>query len=89
MQRKKTITAEIVYFEMLCDSCNRGYMRVIDGEPVIHSNPKQWKHRCSNCGEVVWITIPYPFIEYRGEPFMLAKHARFQTEIMPVNIKHE
>lgn len=89
MQRRKTITGEVTLVEMVCDSCKRGYMRVVDGERVIHSNPKMWKHACSGCGVEGWLTIPFPYIEYKGEDFMLAKHARFQTEIMPVNIKRE
>ncbi|PST68917.1 hypothetical protein AYI77_02130 [Shewanella algae] len=87
MQRRKPISADLV--EMVCEHCKRGYMRVIPGARVIHSNPKMWQHACSNCKEEVWFTVAYPCIEYRGESFMLEKHARFQTEITPVQMKNE
>lgn len=85
--RKKVIRAEFV--EMLCESCKRGYMRVLPGARVIHSNPKMWQHSCSNCSTEVFYTVAYPCIEYRGETFMLAKHVRFQTEITPVQMRDE
>lgn len=87
MRKTKPIQAELI--EFLCDECKRGYMRVVQGGRVIHSNPKQWQHQCSSCGNEAYLTFAYPVINYKSEDFMLAKHVRFQTEIMPMQMKDD
>ncbi len=74
----KQITAE--YIESYCDDCEgKGVFRVaLDKKPIIHTNPKQWPHKCTRCNKEVYLTFPYPILRYKGEQFLLAKHARFE-----------
>ena len=74
MKRNKTISAVLVEFQ--CEKCNAGAYRVDDSrEPVAN----QWFHICSNCGDEVYFAYPYPYIEYKGEAFILRKHVPRQS----------
>ncbi|SKA51116.1 hypothetical protein [Enterovibrio nigricans] len=75
MQKEKPIQATLVEFP--CD-CGKGFYRVDESARVVHTNPKQWKHKCSACGKETHFAFPYSMVKYKGQEFVLAKHIRFE-----------
>jgi len=82
MQREKTINATLVEYQ--CDECGKGVMRITDEKPLL-SNPRQWKHACSNCGKESHFTFVLPVIEYKEKNFMLADELRFGEAVIGNN----
>ncbi len=78
-QRSKVIQAEFVEFD--CSECGKGVYRVTTLENVIHTQPKQWEHACTNCGRKCHIAKPFPLLRYKGQEFMLAKYAADGIEV--------
>ncbi|ARC92803.1 hypothetical protein B6A42_13045 [Vibrio coralliilyticus] len=74
MKKKKTVTVELVEFE--CDNCQKGVYRV-DSSQEPRAN--QWPHSCSNCKATAYFVYPFPYIEYKGEEFVLRKHVPKQS----------
>jgi hypothetical protein len=79
MRASRSVEAQFV--EYVCDSCMQGVYRV-DEEPTeetlstfLKSSTKLWRHVCSNCDSSVYLAAPYPLIEYRDKPFVLASRA--------------
>ncbi len=74
MKTSKSISAELVEFR--CEKCNAGAYRVDRSRNPVNN---QWPHACSNCGDEAFFAYPYPYIEYKGEEFILRKHVPKQS----------
>ena len=76
-QITKPITAELIEFH--CEKCGQGVYRVQPGSPR-PTNPKQWVHKCSACGDEACFSVVYPLIKYKERIFMLADKLRFERK---------
>lgn len=74
MRQYKDIPAKLVEFQ--CEKCNQGVYRVAHSATP---SCNQWRHICRNCQHEVFLGLPYPFIEYKGEKFVLEKHIPRQS----------
>ena len=66
----KKVSAEFIEFE--CDKCNSGVFRLNPSAEVLHSNPRQWQHQCTECQDNVYFTKIYPMLMYKGKEFIMA-----------------
>ncbi|WP_444998392.1 hypothetical protein [Aliikangiella sp. IMCC44359] len=73
MIRKIKVKAEKM--EFICDECKAGVMRLIKAAPVVKANktqPKLYRHYCTNCKCEAQFSVIYPAILYRESPFLMA-----------------
>ena len=54
--------------EFRCTVCEQGYFH-FDKESKRIGEHNQLPHKCTNCGEQVFFTIPYPTLRYKGRIF--------------------
>lgn len=51
-----------------CDKCSKGIM-IVDGSSfMLCSDPPQWTHQCTCCGNRQNFTKKYPTTEFRRKP---------------------
>lgn len=74
MRQNKDITVKLVEFQ--CEECKQGVYRVT---PSASPSCNQWRHNCSACNHEVRLGFPHPYIEYKGEKFVLEKHIPRQS----------
>jgi hypothetical protein len=74
--KRQHIQADLI--APICDKCNKGYL-IHYGTPL-KTNPKQWQHKCNNCGDECYLTKPYPIIESKGSEYGPLEAVRFEVE---------
>jgi len=75
--------------EYLCDDCGKGVYRLVHDLPVTNTNPKQYKHACSNCQKETMFTLVYPTLIYQEQTFMLADSLRYQSKAPGVSTSNK
>ena len=53
--------AKMVIVYETCPKCETGLMERAYNQPVLSSYPKQYPHKCNECGFVTYYTSVYPY----------------------------
>lgn len=61
------LVEDVERVEYLCD-CKQGYYHYATNEKRIEQH-NQMPHRCTHCKKLVYFTVPYPHLRYKGKDF--------------------
>lgn len=68
-QHKTSPAAGVERLEYRCTSCQQGNYHFDKHSDRIEQN-SQLPHKCTHCGSLVYFSIPYPALRYKGRVFV-------------------